>query len=1094
MNIKTISLRTICGTFLLFSWITALGQTDIPAGPDSIEQEKLEIQARIQQMMDQLKDIYNSSKMLPQTNKELNIKSSVVKAMNERLRMVDKDLKSLSFRWDTYFKTIQPVIVEDEQLMETADLFQQVNQATRDTLNNQIALVQQLLIFCKAESVIPSQMTAYQDMFEKAMSLSAVAQLAPQLEKLKGEEKMNFGKLQELYTKAQEATTAMPGLKKRMNAIDQNFITLKTYSQKIQEAEYKPFIQRIKDYLLGLAAVAIVLMFVNMIVSKIQAVKKTRESLKKVKDLMNGTDDSNCPTITLLPFVLFLFASCDNIPQILNEREQVDSLKVITLSQPEFSNNYKTIVINGRLGTGVGSLPITDTTAVRIDITETLHLLSKSKTTLAPKMVKVENVAAQELAKKRVKMLALVDLTLPQALVDQERKAVTEIRNLFSEKNFYVAFIDGYNISETMPASDYVLNNYFIASDSINKHLYRAIVNKMDEMSEGASWTADAHYKAMIIMSDGVTYNDNEPMDINHFELEHRITEMAVNSPLYYVNFSENDLGNDIPLGSDDLNFQEFSVDDDADTDILHSCCTTSKGLYLEHFDWPIIRGNIMGALGIDDIDFRFTLENPDHKVYRGRNGRDLIISCYDINTDSLIAKGLCHYSLGSIYSPVIVNPESLVRILIKGCVLTLILFLIIYVTLQFIIPYIQYRLFLKKHVLTYSSTQLSTDGDIVSQSCYLCKAPFIEGEKIVAKCKHTMHLDCWNENSYQCPEYGRHCKNGRHYYNKHNLFDWKNATFYLQWIIAAIFGGLAAWIAYTTQLRKIISGLLQGLILFVNNIEPNTTEATLFLNTYGTQVNHVPSFGFCIGFFLTLILSFMSVPHRDILSRLSEIAIRGILGGLGGLFIFFMGVVISLTFDLSDYQFLFDWIPWALTGYWLAICVTWGTRIPIRHSLVVSAFLLGIISTYLWSWLYTDSIVDYRVMLLASFHIFAIAMAIAIANVAPRSEHYFLTVSGIIKQIDIALYKWFKANPQGNVTIGHSVDCDLQLSWDIQSMVAPIQAEIRYVHGVLRLFPLEDGVFAGNKHIRPGKSIRLYHGRTFTIGKTTFTYIEKDQ
>ncbi len=1091
MNIKTITLRAICGMVVFVGWITAYGQTETLAEPDSVVQEKLEIQARIQTMMDQLKDIYNSSKMLPQTDKELTIKSSVAKAMSERLRMVDKDLKSLMFRWNTYFQSIQPLIAEDEQLMETADLFQQVSLATKDTLNQQAVLVQQLLNFCQAESVIPTQISAYDEIYEKAMSLSVVSKLAPQLEKLKGEEKLKFSKLQEIYTKAQEASAAIPGLKKRMSVVDQDFVTLKTYSEKIQQAEYKPLIQRMKDYLLGLAAVAIVLMFVNMIVSKIQAAKQVRENAKKVKDMMSGNDDSTCPTIALLPFALLFFVSCDNIPEILNEGHRTDSLHTIILSQPEFSDSYKTMVINGRLGPGVGSLPITDSSAVRIDVTETLHLLSNKSTPQAPRMVKVENVAAQELAAKHVKMMALVDLTLPQALVEKERAAVTEMRNLFSEKNFYVAFIDGTNISETMPATDYVLKNYFVSSDSIRKHLYRAIASKMDEMAEGAPWTSGAQYKAMIIMSDGQTYIDNEPMDIDHFELEHQITEMAPSRPLYYVNFSENDLGDDMSMTLEDFNFQDFTDDD---TDILHSCCTVSKGLYLENFNWSVIRGNIMSSLGIDDIDYRFTLENPDHKVYRGRNGRMLTISCYDALSDTLIAQGNCHYSLGSTYSPVIVNPDSIIKVLVKGCVYAFMLFLVIYVTLQFIVPYIRYKQFVKKHVVTYSSTQLNADGDIISQSCYLCKAPFVEGEQIVAKCQHAMHLDCWNENSYQCPEYGRHCKTGRHYYNKHNLYDPKNATFYLQWIISAIVGGLAAWIAYTGMMHQILSLLVKWLIISINGLQPNSPEADIYLTGYGSEINHLPSFGLCIGFFLTLMLSFMSVPLRDTLSRFVEITIRSLLGGLGGMLLFFLGAAISLAFGMEEYQQFFDWIPWALTGYWIAICVTWGTRIHIRHSLVVSAFLLGIISTYLWSWLYLDSIIDYRVMLLSSFLIFAIALALAIASAAPRSEHYFLTVSGIIKQIDIALYKWFKANPQGSVTIGQSVDCDLQLSWDIQSMIAPIQAEIRYVKGVLRLIPFEEGVFVGNKAIRPGKSVRLYHGRTFTIGKTTFTYIEKDQ
>ena len=38
--------------------------------------------------------------------------------------------------------------------------------------------------------------------------------------------------------------------------------------------------------------------------------------------------------------------------------------------------------------------------------------------------------------------------------------------------------------------------------------------------------------------------------------------------------------------------------------------------------------------------------------------------------------------------------------------------------------------------------------GEIpVPEQCYLCKAPFQPGERIVAKCKHVMHEECWEEN-----------------------------------------------------------------------------------------------------------------------------------------------------------------------------------------------------------------------------------------------------------------------------------------------------------------------------------------------------------
>ena len=48
-------------------------------------------------------------------------------------------------------------------------------------------------------------------------------------------------------------------------------------------------------------------------------------------------------------------------------------------------------------------------------------------------------------------------------------------------------------------------------------------------------------------------------------------------------------------------------------------------------------------------------------------------------------------------------------------------------------------------------------------------------------------------------------------------------------------------------------------------------------------------------------------------------------------------------------------------------------------------------------------------------------------------------------------------------------------------------------INGYLYLFALEDGVIFDKKPLKPRVRKRLYHGSKFVIGKTIFTYIEKD-
>ena len=110
-----------------------------------------------------------------------------------------------------------------------------------------------------------------------------------------------------------------------------------------------------------------------------------------------------------------------------------------------------------------------------------------------------------------------------------------------------------------------------------------------------------------------------------------------------------------------------------------------------------------------------------------------------------------------------------------------------------------------------------------------------------------------------------------------------------------------------------------------------------------------------------------------------------------------------------------------------------------------------------------------------------------------PKSERFFLNVRGAVKETDIALFKWFINNPDEVVTIGKSIDCSLQMTWDIKGQVAPVHANLELTNAGIRLTALEEGVMLGSKMLSPGDSRLLSHNQHFTIGDTTFTYMERD-
>lgn len=181
------------------------------------------------------------------------------------------------------------------------------------------------------------------------------------------------------------------------------------------------------------------------------------------------------------------------------------------------------------------------------------------------------------------------------------------------------------------------------------------------------------------------------------------------------------------------------------------------------------------------------------------------------------------------------------------------------------------------------------------------------------------------------------------------------------------------------------------------------------------------------------------------------------------------------------------------MSSFLIVIVSTYGSGIKINKTIVLVAIGNSMVSLLIWSSLYLFISVDFRVLLLYSYIIYAVGLSVVIAKEKPNSDHYFLKVQGAVKTMDIALYKWFRANPKAVVSLGKSVDCSLQLSWDLQGNVAPVHAHLTLEKGIMRLMALEDGVLFRGKPLPVDKKVKLYHGRSFQIGNTVFTYLEKD-
>ena len=81
--------------------------------------------------------------------------------------------------------------------------------------------------------------------------------------------------------------------------------------------------------------------------------------------------------LTLLLMAL-LATGCEQMPEVLGDfDDDNDSVASMVLSEPVFSNDYKTMVVEGRLKSGTNTVSINNPKEVKISITETVSLIAQ---------------------------------------------------------------------------------------------------------------------------------------------------------------------------------------------------------------------------------------------------------------------------------------------------------------------------------------------------------------------------------------------------------------------------------------------------------------------------------------------------------------------------------------------------------------------------------------------------------------------------------------------------------------------------------------------------------------------------------------------
>ena len=243
--------------------------------------------------LDQLAE--DTKKQTTITDKDLKTAYSV-RTLEAKAQRLNHRMQSLNVKWDAFNASYLGFISENDTLMELMAKAQLLKQSLSDTITAQQTKCQAIRDFLAAEQIVLSQDSMYNRIYKQAFRLSFVQKLTPQLEKLKAKEQAHFTPIQEAYDKAKTAAATVPQLKERAELLSESFFTIKSRSEKIQQMQYMPLMQRFKDYLIGFACFAVIFMLFNNLTTKWQAAKQKKEAIKKQAEMLRK-QQNEYPTI-----------------------------------------------------------------------------------------------------------------------------------------------------------------------------------------------------------------------------------------------------------------------------------------------------------------------------------------------------------------------------------------------------------------------------------------------------------------------------------------------------------------------------------------------------------------------------------------------------------------------------------------------------------------------------------------------------------------------------------------------------------------------------------------------------------------------------
>lgn len=225
----------------------------------------------------------------------LDVEAYIATASPEDIQMLKMRMESVDVRWQAYTQVEMMEITASPVLVDLLSQYKMAFVATSDSLANQQRRMDALRTFNQSAAYIMQSRTKYNDLSNKALEYSLVKQTEAQLANVKAQEAILMTQVNKHLQEAVEAASFSEEAKLKLPELQQQYVEIKVLSEKIQQAVYKPWLERVKDYVLTFAGIAIILIFINFIITKIKALKQARDLARKYKDMLSDNDDY--PTI-----------------------------------------------------------------------------------------------------------------------------------------------------------------------------------------------------------------------------------------------------------------------------------------------------------------------------------------------------------------------------------------------------------------------------------------------------------------------------------------------------------------------------------------------------------------------------------------------------------------------------------------------------------------------------------------------------------------------------------------------------------------------------------------------------------------------------